>query len=196
MRNQRHHTKKVRPPLDTQFLVLYSMDSCMDAHAKWTGKRGNAALSKGFARTGVLAPSRSVWTAAYSAAFDQLTTSIPNHPRAMNSIGRNRANPAQPSPPAPPTCPPEAPAETEAMRREVHVSRFTFHVLPRRSPGSRTTHQPIVTAKVHRFYSVSTPFFDSLFAILFPLRHLQYPIHQIVTIRCNSWLTFLPKSRP
>jgi hypothetical protein len=46
----------------------------------------------------------------------------------------------------------------------------------------------IVTAKVHRFYSVSTPFFDSLFAILFHLKHLQTPIHPIVTIRCNSWL--------
>jgi hypothetical protein len=74
---------------------------------------------------------------------------------------------------------------TRRLDRRARPLRFTFHV-------SRFTHHAIVTAKVHRFYTVPTPFCDSLFAILFPLKHLQKPIHQIVTIRCNSGLTLPP----
>jgi hypothetical protein len=55
--------------------------------------------------------------------------------------------------------------------------------------ASRITHHANVSAKVHRFYTVSTPFFDSLFAIQLPPNHLHNTIHQIVTIRCNSALT-------
>jgi hypothetical protein len=163
----------------------------MDAHAKWTGKRGNAALSKGFARTGVLAPSRSVWTAAYSAAFDHLTTSFPNHPRAMNSIGRNRANPAQPYlPPGPDcNCPPETPATpcTQPLHGvRVHASRFTFHA--------------IVTSKLHHLCTVSAPIFENAFHYSLSPNPLQKPIRKMVQfLACRaetlgkSGLTFLPK---